>query len=265
MWLHGLAGNSQIAYRRDVSLFRDFLGKALLEARLQDLQAFVVTLQELAPASQRRRIAAVKSLFHFAHLRIGYLPVNVAGALRVPKVPSGLSQRIIPEAAIYQMLAHEKDARNRALLRYLYATGCRVSEVWALRWQQIVPRVKGAQVTIVGKGTKERVVLIPAKVYEELLALGGRAVPERAVFLSRKGNPLSVRRIQAIVVAAAARAGIRGNVSPHWLRHAHASHSLDRGCPISLVQQTLGHASIETTGRYLHARPGDSSGLYLPL
>jgi len=66
-----------------------------------------------------------------------------------------------------------------------------------------------------------------------------------------------------IVRAAAHRAGIDANVSPHWLRHAHASHSLDRGAPIHLVQTTLGHASIATTGRYLHARPQDSSARYL--
>jgi integrase/recombinase XerD len=68
-----------------------------------------------------------------------------------------------------------------------------------------------------------------------------------------------------IVRSAARRVGIEANVSPHWLRHAHASHSLDRGAPIHLVQATLGHASVATTGRYLHARPQDSSARYLDL
>jgi integrase/recombinase XerD len=66
------------------------------------------------------------------------------------------------------------------------------------------------------------------------------------------------------VVAAAQRAGIQGKVSPHWLLHAHASHSLERGAPIHIVQQTLDHASVATTNCYLHARPNDSSSLYLP-
>jgi integrase/recombinase XerD len=68
-----------------------------------------------------------------------------------------------------------------------------------------------------------------------------------------------------IVRKAAERAGIELPVSPHWFRHAHASHALDRGAPIHLVQATLGHASITTTGRYLHARPSDSSSRFLPL
>jgi integrase/recombinase XerD len=88
------------------------------------------------------------------------------------------------------------------------------------------------------------------------------------VFRSRKGNnhgflqPVAVLRV---VRAAAKRAGLELPVSPHWFRHAHASHALDRGAPIHLVQATLGHATITTTGRYLHARPNDSSSHYLPL
>ncbi|HYQ91573.1 MAG TPA: tyrosine-type recombinase/integrase, partial [Candidatus Competibacteraceae bacterium] len=70
-------------------------------------------------------------------------------------------------------------------------------------------------------------------------------------------------QVHRIVRAAARRAGLTMPVSPHWLRHAHASHALERGAPIHLVQQTLGHASVATTGVYLHARPGDSSALYL--
>jgi site-specific recombinase XerD len=71
-------------------------------------------------------------------------------------------------------------------------------------------------------------------------------------------------QVHRLVKQAAARAGISTATSAHWLRHAHASHALDRGAPVSLVQATLGHASVATTGRYLHARPNDSSARYLP-
>lgn len=83
------------------------------------------------------------------------------------------------------------------------------------------------------------------------------------MFGSRKGGPLSVRQVRNVVAAAARRAELTAPVSPHWLRHAHASHSLDAGAPVSLVSSTLGHASVATTGRYLHARPSDSSARYL--
>jgi integrase/recombinase XerD len=101
-------------------------------------------------------------------------------------------------------------------------------------------------------------------VWRDLQAL--RAAPaddDGPVFGSRKGGHLTARQAQRLVDAAARRAGLRAGVSPHWLRHAHATHALERGAPIHIVQATLGHASVATTGRYLHARPTDSSARYL--
>src|SRR5438128_7504431 len=102
-----------------------------------------------------------------------------------------------------------------------------------------------------------------AATWQELRGLGGDGDAASPLFRSRKGGGLSHSQVLRIVRAAAQRAGIQAPVSPHWLRHAHASHALERGCPIHLVQATLGHASVATTGRYLHARPTDSSARYL--
>lgn len=96
------------------------------------------------------------------------------------------------------------------------------------------------------------------------MELKGYAGPKDPVFKSRKlSGHLQRAQVMQIVRQAAHRVGIEENVSPHWLRHSHASHSLERGAPIHLVQATLGHRSIATTGLYLHARPQDSSALYL--
>lgn len=119
------------------------------------------------------------------------------------------------------------------------------------------------QVSIFGKGSKTRVILVPASVWRRLVTLRGDTGAERPVFRSRKGGALHSSQILRVVKRAAARAGIDRNVVVHSFRHAHASHSLDRGAPIHLVQATLGHASVATTGRYLHARPTDSSARYL--
>ena len=91
----------------------------------------------------------------------------------------------------------------------------------------------------------------------------GGAGEDAPVFVSRKGSPLSTSQAFRIVRQAARRAGVEKNVSPHWLRHCHGSHALDRGAAVHLVQATLGHASVATTGRYLHARPTESSSKYL--
>jgi site-specific recombinase XerD len=113
-----------------------------------------------------------------------------------------------------------------------------------------------------------RAIPLPASVWKLLESLRESGGPDDAVFRSRKkknGDRLRPLAVLRIVRQAAERAGIQAAVSPHWLRHAHASHALDRGAPIHLVQATLGHASITTTGRYLHARPNDSSSRFLPL
>jgi site-specific recombinase XerD len=174
------------------------------------------------------------------------------------------AERILSEADGHRLLALEPDPRNRALLRLAYAGGLRVSELVALRWRDLQARDGGeGQVTVYGKGGKTRAVLLPAAVWRDLQALRAAVADDGPVFGSRKGGALTARQAQRLVDAAARRAGLRAGVSPHWLRHAHATHALERGAPIHIVQATLGHASVATTGRYLHARPTDSSARYL--
>jgi integrase/recombinase XerD len=262
LWLHGRSVQTRVTYGRDVARFRAAVAVPLAQVTLGDLQAFADELAHLAPATQARILSAIKSLLAFGH-RLGLLPVNVGAPLRLPKIKNDLAARILDEAAVQRLLALEPSRRNRALLRLTYGAGLRVSEVCALRWQDLQPRDAGAgQVTVYGKGGKTRTVLVTAGTWAELEGLG-RGAATAPVFVSRKGGPLTREQVFRIVQAAARRAGIAANVSPHWLRHAHASHALDRGAPIHLVQATLGHASVATTGRYLHARPTESSAKYL--
>jgi integrase/recombinase XerD len=163
------------------------------------------------------------------------------------------------------MLALERHPRNHALLYLLYASGVRVSECCGLKWRDAQERNDGGQITVLGKGGKTNTILIPASVWRCLLSMKGGAGPDAAVFRSRKGAHLHPTQVRRVVRRAAMRAGIEKSVSPHWMRHAHASHALDRGAPIHLVQATLAHSSVATTGRYLHARPTESSSTYLPL
>jgi integrase/recombinase XerD len=268
LWLHGRSRHTQRAYRADVQRFLARAGKPLDAVTLADLQSFADSIGSLAPSSRYRILSAIKSLLAFGH-RLGFLQFNVGRALRLPPVRNRLAERILPENDLQRMLALEPTGRNRAILTLLYATGVRVSELCELRWLDLQPNGSSGQITVFGKGGVTRAVLLPASVWKLVSALrpdGSKS--EDPVFLSRKKTsglglrPLAVLRI---VRKAATRAGIDLAVSPHWLRHAHASHALDRGAPIHLVQATLGHASITTTGRYLHARPNDSSSRFLPL
>ena len=265
IWLHGRSPHTQRAYAADVARLRSRTGKPLAAVTLQDLQDFADSVVELSPASRYRALSAVKSLLAFGH-RIGYLPFDVGRALRLPTVRGRLAERILPEAGIHRMLSLEPGERNRAILTLLYASGVRVSELCGLRWRDVQSNGASAQITVFGKGGKTRAIRLPVSVWQQLTRLRGDGDGAQPMFRSRKkGGALTPVGILRIVRRAARRAGIDVAVSPHWLRHAHASHALDRGAPIHLVQATLGHASITTTGRYLHARPTDSSSRFLGL
>ena len=268
LWLHGRASHTQRAYGSDAARLVAFLGKPLSRASLGDLQAFADSLDTSSEnphaASKARALAAVKSLLAFGH-RTGLLPLNVGAALRLPKRRSSLGQRILTEAQVQRMLALESNPRKHALLRLLYGGGLRVSEACSLRWKDLQEVDDAGVIQIFGKGGKSRAVRVSKTVWDCLLVLAPvESDAEIPVFPGRNiRQPLSIPSAYRIVRAAGARAGIKRPVSPHFLRHAHASHALDRGCPIHLVQATLGHASVATTGVYLHVRPGESSGKYL--
>jgi len=263
LWLHGKSANTRRAYGREARQFMAFTGKTLPTTTLGDMQAYADDLESrLSQSSRVRALAAIKSLLSFAHL-IGYLPVNVGAAEKLPAVKDTLAERIVSLDVVALVIAGERSARNRTLLRVLYYSGLRASEVCGLRWRDVASRDGGAvQVTVQGKGGKTRAVVLPAHVAAELLALRGEARGDDPVFLGR-GGALTSGQVWRIVKAAGARAGVP-DMSPHWLRHACASHALERGATTALVRDTLGHASLATTSRYLHARPGDSAGLYLP-
>ena len=262
LWLHGRSAGTRRAYEADARAFLAQCNKPLLMVTVGDVQAYATSVTNLATASQARKLSAVKSLLSFAQ-RIGYMPFNVGAVVRLPPVKATLAERITGEAEMHRMLALEPDARNAAMLRLVYGAGLRRSEVCGLKWRDLQPRTDGGQVTILGKGGKTRVVLLPAGLWQSLVELRGDAGFEAPVFMSQRRGHLDPSQVHRVVKAAAKRAGLSLELSAHWLRHAHASHALDRGAPIHLVQATLGHATVATTGRYLHARPNDSSSRYL--
>ena len=137
---------------------------------------------------------------------------------------------------------------------------------------------EAGQLTVFGKGGKNRAVLVPAALWSDLLELRDGGASEGPVFASRRKTlvgtesalmrrvvrPLDLSMINLIVAQAARAAGLGKKVSPHWMRHAHASQALDSGTRLHVLQATLGHSSFTTTSRYVHVRPDDSSSLYLP-
>jgi integrase/recombinase XerD len=191
---------------------------------------------------------------------------NVGAALKLPAFPDTLAERILTAAKVKAIIDKEPTARNRLLLRLLYLSGLRRGEVSQLRWKNLAPRSDddGGFVSVFGKGGRTRSVLLPAALWRDLQAMRGEAdADDDPMFVGRNGAPLSAGQLWRVCKRAGVRAGVPG-FSPHWMRHAGASHAIDNGAPISVVRDCLGHSSLATTSRYVHVRPGESLGRYLP-
>lgn len=260
-----VSGETRKTYESCIKGFIDFLdGKPFGTITLDDALNYKAGLADsgIKVSTQRLKINTIKSLFAFGQ-KVGYLPVNVFIALMPPRDTNELAQRILTEQEVMAMILKTDKQRDRLLIRLLYATGARISEINGLTWAHVKDNRDTGQVTLFGKGGKTRAVKLSAATWKELQDFRGGAKNEDPVFRSQKGVALDQVQIHRIVKAAAARAGIAGNVSAHWLRHSHASHALDRGANIALVRDTLGHSSLAVTSRYTHAKPDQSSALHL--
>ena len=260
--------NTRRRYAADARAFLGFAGKPLRECTLSDIQAFAGSLADVSTSTAAARLTGVKSLIALAH-RLGYIPFDTAAPVRLGAVRDGLVEHIVPEFQVQQLLNLERHPRNTAILRLMYGAGLRISEACGLRWRDFVARDDAGQISVYGKGSKLRIILLSAPLWTRLVALRGPtgsrgAGPDDFVFRSRNGGGLKPRQVHDIMKRAAKRAKLPLFIACHALRHSHCSHSLDRGAPIHVVQATLGHASLSTTSRYTHVRPGDSSARYLP-
>lgn len=257
LWLAARSENTRRAYERDAHIFRQQVRKCLDDVGYDDLIRFDDLLQG-ADTTRARRVAAVKSLLSFGY-RLGYLSRNVGRLLRAPRVRSRLHERILDEDEVRDLIRETSPGRDRTLVRLLYIAGLRISEALGVRWIDIGPSC----LTVYGKGARTRAVRIPAELVRELRTLRSSGQPDTDhVFVNRMGGRLSASYARRIVRRAACDAIDRA-VSPHWLRHCHAQHSLDHGAPVHLVMQSLGHASLATTSVYLHASPTQGSSQYL--
>jgi site-specific recombinase XerD len=217
------------------------------------------------PATRKQRLAAVKSLLSFGQ-STGYLTYNVGSAFKLPRVPNDLAERLLSELEVQKLLDAAK-GRTKVLMSFLYYSAARIEEALGLCWENIHSSELDSRhvITLHGKGGKTRHVTVGDPVFQGLCSLitVEHHAPDKLVFVTRTGRPLAQQSARDSFKRVAKRAGLAQKVSPHWLRHAHASHALDHGAPVHLVQATLGHSSLDTTSRYAHAKPGASSTDFL--
>jgi integrase/recombinase XerD len=278
----GVAANTLSSYRRDLRRYLEFLGgqgiSELSGVSEATVSAFLVRLREgdpgegghpaLSATSAARTLVAVRGFHRFA-VRDGLATVDPAAAVKPPS-PTKRLPKALPLADVEAILAAAGEPgtalalRDRALLEVLYGTGARISEAVGLDVDDL-DLVDGT-VLLRGKGSKERLVPVGSYAVEAVEAYLARARPGLvaasvstattgrsvggALFLNARGGRLSRQSAWAVLVRAAERAGVTADVSPHTLRHSFATHLLDGGADVRVVQELLGHASVTTTQIY---------------
>ncbi len=267
----GLADNTLKSYRRDLRRYLTHLAGSGVEdlsgIREETVTGFLVALREgdadhppLSSGSAARTVVAVRGFHRFA-VREGLSAVDPSAAVRPPS-PAKRLPKALPLADIEKILeaagapGTALALRDRALLEVLYGTGARISEAVGLDLDDLDP--EQGTVLLRGKGSKERIVPVGSFAREAVDAYLVRARPELsgfgkgvpALFLNARGGRLSRQSAWAVLVRAAERAGVNAEVSPHTLRHSFATHLLDGGADVRVVQELLGHASVTTTQVY---------------
>jgi integrase/recombinase XerC len=248
------------AYRRDLQTLADWAKSQhvddVVALQAAQLRAFIADEHRrgLTPKSLQRRLSACRSFYQWL-LRHGRIAANPAASLRAPKAARKLPQVLDVDEAV-QLVEVPTDAplglRDRALLELLYSSGLRVSELCALRWHDL--DLAEGQVTVLGKGSKQRMVPVGSHARAALAAWREEvaAKADAPVFPGRGGKPITPRAVQLRLRQIAQRQGLFKRVHPHLLRHTFASHVLESSGDLRGVQELLGHADLGTTQIYTH-------------
>jgi integrase/recombinase XerD len=259
----GLAGNTISAYRRDLGRYAEHLGDTpLARVSERDIAGYLRVLRvDHSAASAARAISAVRGLHRFA-AREGLVEQDTSRDV-APPVPPRRLPRALPVDDVARLLATPDDSvlglRDAALLEFLYGTGARVSEAVGLAVDDL--DLAAASVLLRGKGGRSRVVPVGGYARAAVEAYLVRARPAllartrtgasgHVLFRNARGAPLTRQGAWLVLRAAAGRAGLPGDLSPHVLRHSYATHLLDGGADVRVVQELLGHACVTTTQVY---------------
>mgnify|MGYP005632099489 CR=1 FL=1 len=243
--LKGYSSETIKQYCYDIKLFLRHTGKKPWEIEKGDIMSFLVHLKKehnYRNTTLYRKLACLKTFYSFL-VDNGYVSENVIDKIDRPKLPKRLPTALTKEE-VEKLLKAAENERDKIIVRALYSTGVRVSELCNLKWDDI--NLDSGEVRVRGKGNKERIVLMDAETLNLLKEYKEKHPSKEKVF------PISPRTVQRIVKKVAEKAGIRKKCTPHALRHSLATHLLEKGVDIRIIQELLGHSSLSTTQIYTH-------------
>ncbi|MDR0316396.1 MAG: tyrosine-type recombinase/integrase [Treponema sp.] len=269
--VRGVSVRTLEAYGNDLSRFANYCGNHGIEAEgagPHEVQGFIADLsaERIAATSVNRSLSSVRGFYRWL-VRFGKRSDNPCDTLKNLKTP-----KIIPsvlwedEMASFAELPETKKilwpARDKALIMTMYSAGLRISELVSLAIDKMTANMEGAR--IIGKGGKERYVFfsdeartalaeyLPEREARIRMAGFKGACPTGPLFISGKGKPISIPGVRWIIAQYAQQSGLGKNIHPHSLRHSFATHMVNSGCDVRIVQEMLGHSSLSTTQRYTH-------------
>jgi len=255
----GVSAHTVRAYRKDLSEFSGYVKTEPEKIDMFDVRGFIAEQISggLNKVTVSRRLSSIRSFFKFLY-REGYIKANPAKLVSNPRVPK-LLPKYLSVDDIFLLIEKPEGigfipARDRAILELLYSSGLRVSELSGLNTDDL--NIRETLIKIRGKGRKERIVPVGSKAIDavksyliERMLLKSK---DRALFLNRRRTRLTDRSVRRIVVKYARALAMNGKIGPHTLRHSFASHLLQGGADLRVIQELLGHSSLSTTQKYTH-------------
>ena len=247
------------AYRKDLEIFFDYAKTEPEGIDIIDVRGFVAgqIKEGMSKTSVSRRLSCIRSFFRFLH-KEGYIKSNPAKFVSNPKVPK-LLPRFLSVDEVFSLVEKPEGfgfipVRDKAILELLYSSGLRVSELSGLNMEDL--NIKESLIKIRGKGKKERIVPVGSKAIDALKSYMIERMllksKDKALFLNRIRTRLTDRGVRRIVVKYARELAMYGKISPHTMRHTFASHLLQGGADLRVIQELLGHSSLSTTQKYTH-------------
>ena len=273
----GLSLNSFLAYKRDIIAYINYLTKIRRindpdEITIEDLRAYLayINRKKMSASSQSRSVTVIKSFHKFLKLE-QHAKDNIASSLKSPKQIKKLPS-ILSIAEIELLLKSiDKDKvfylRDKAMIELTYGCGLRISEVLDLKISDL--HLDLGFIKIYGKGSKERIIPLGDVARDALIEYLNCLRPKlqkldfKTLFLNKKGTKISRKSFYLMIVETAKSAGIKKKVHPHTLRHSYASHLLEKGMDLRLIQELLGHEDISTTEIYTHVENKKLQEIYL--
>jgi len=255
----GVSDHTVRAYRKDLEEFSDYVKTQPDKIDMIDVRGFIADQikKGLNKITVSRRLSSIRSFFKFLY-REGFTGSNPAKLVSNPKVPK-LLPRFLSVDDVFSLIEKPEGigfmiARDKAILELLYSSGLRVSELAGLNLDDI--NIKESLTKIRGKGKKERIVPVGSKAIDAIKSYLVERIllkaKDKALFLNRMGTRLTDRGVRRIVVKYARGSFITGKIGPHTLRHSFASHLLQDGADLRVIQELLGHSSLSTTQKYTH-------------